>query len=441
MKEYEDILGMPNNPRSRKNKSPQHNMSIGVQQSSNTDSNNGVTGQGNELVDKLRECNVAKTAPVTGSTTVPVNGADFKNSRDSFPSPVLGTIHPTASVDNAHLKSLLGSSNGVSVKSEVSASSPNSNGQLLMLPQTTVNSVDISPTLPVNGNCQLFNLPNITLPTGSSILQATDASVCSNVLRLLSIFNGGSMDLQNTGGNLPSLLANATSTTTTTSQSLLPGVSLPTQASQQLQLPTSFPSSLTDTHKLQQFLAATLATGNSTTNYSSQNPLKIVNFDPSTSTVSSPMIALATSTQSTQSSAPLTPDQILAALLAAAGHPTPATVNPGGGYINPTQILTGPASATELLNKLYSSIKTESTTEAKPPISLPTTTSTPASQFQPSTPTQVTSKPLAGTVQTSNMVTSTPYSTRGVRNNDGSTENCKVCGDVASGKLIIPLFI
>nr|CDS34899.1 Nuclear Hormone Receptor family member (nhr 41) [Hymenolepis microstoma] len=245
------------------------------------------------------------------------------------------------------------------------------------------------------------------------------------------------MDLPNTGGNFPSLPTSTISTPTTTSQSLTPGVyagvSLSTQASQQLQLPASFPSSVTDTHKLQQFLAATLATGESATNSSSQNPLKIVNFDATTSTVSPPMIALATSTQSTQSSTSLTPDQIIAALLATAGNPTPP-VNPGSGYINPTQILTAPNSTTELLNKLYSTIKTETTAETKPPISLPTTTSAPASQFQPSTPIQVTSKPLAGTIQTSSMATSTPYSTRGVRNNDGSTENCRVCGDVASGR-------
>lgn len=254
------------------------------------------------------------------------------------------------------------------------------------------------------------------------------------------------MDLPNTGGNFPALPTTTTSTPTTTSQSSIPGVyagvPLTTQASQQQHLQTSFHTSITDANKLQQFLAATLAAGSCTTNPSSpQNPLKIVNFDGTTSTVSPSMIAFTTPTQSTQSSTPLTTDQIIAALLAAAGNPASATVNPGGGYINPTQILTAPNPTTELLNKLYSTVKTETTTETKPTISLSTAASTAAPQFQPSAPVQVTSKPLAGTIQNTSMATSTPYSTRGVRNNDGSAENCRVCGDVASGNLIIRLFI
>ncbi|KAM3187161.1 hypothetical protein ACTXT7_002858 [Hymenolepis weldensis] len=372
LKQYEDILGMPNNPRSRKNKSPQHNLSIDVQQSSNTDSKNGSTIQGIELADKLRDCNIAKSGTVTGTTATSVNGVDFKNYLDSFPSPVLGGIQPAVSVDNAHLKSLLGSSNGVSRKPE-------------------------------------------------------------------SLLNGGPMDLPNAGSNFPTLPTTTTSTPTTTSQSSIPGVyagvPLTTQASQQQHLQTSFHTSITDANKLQQFLAATLAAGSSATNPSSpQNPLKIVNFDGITSTVSPSMIAFTTPTQSTQSSTPLTTDQIIAALLAAAGNPASATVNPGGGYINPTQILTAPNPTTELLNKLYSTVKTDTTTETKPTISLSTAASTAAPQFQPSAPVQVTSKPLAGTIQNTSMATSTPYSTRGVRNNDGSAENCRVCGDVASGR-------
>lgn len=163
-------------------------MSIDVQQSSSTDSKNGSTIQGIELADKLRDCNIAKTGTVTGTTATSVNGVDFKNYLDSFPSPVLGGIQPAVSVDNAHLKSLLGSSNGVSRKPEVSTSSPNSNGQLLPLPQTTVNSIDISSSLPVNGTCQLLNLPNISLPTSSSVLQPTDASMYNSVLRFLVSF-------------------------------------------------------------------------------------------------------------------------------------------------------------------------------------------------------------------------------------------------------------
>ncbi|VUZ38547.1 unnamed protein product [Hymenolepis diminuta] len=435
LKQYEDILGMPNNPRSRKNKSPQHNMSIDVQQSSSTDSKNGSTIQGIELAEKLHDCNIAKTGTVTGTTATSVNGVDFKNYLDSFPSPVLGGIQPAASVDNAHLKSLLGSSNGVSRKPEVSTSSPNSNGQLLPLPQTTVNPIDISSSLPVNGTCQLLNLPNISLPTSSS---STDASMYNSVLRFLSLLNGGSMDLPNTGSNFPALPTTTTSTPATTSQSSIPGVyaGVPpaTQASQQQHLQTSFHTSITDANKLQQFLAATLAAGNSATNPSSpQNPLKIVNFDGTTSTVSPSMIAFTTPTQPTQSATPLTADQIIAALFAAAGNPASATVNPGG-YIYPTQILTAPNPTTELLNKLYSTVKTEMTTETKPTISLSTAAPTAAPQFQTSTPIQVTSKPLAGAIQNTSIATSTPYSTRGVRNNDGSAENCRVCGDVASGR-------
>lgn len=210
LEESGNIPGMPINPRSRKNKSPQQSMSVDVQQSPSTDSNHGSSSQGLEptgatLAEKLMECSIAKSAAVAvptsatlGTLTQKLNQSESINGTtpaltttaidvnkviDFLSTSGAGTMPAIATVDNAHLRSLLGgngvaSVTNVTIKPDVDTSS--ANGQLLQLPQSALSSMapgDISSNFPVNGTCQFLSLPNVSLPTNASTVQQTDISL------------------------------------------------------------------------------------------------------------------------------------------------------------------------------------------------------------------------------------------------------------------------
>ncbi|KAM7535095.1 hypothetical protein Aperf_G00000097982 [Anoplocephala perfoliata] len=484
---------MPINPRSRKNKSPQHSMSIDVQQSPTTDSNQGSSSQsleptGATLAEKFMECGVVKSAAVTTPTstattigalaqklsqaeslngsTPPLTtaGIDVNKVIDLLSTSGPSAIPAIATVDNAHLRSLLGGNGVASVtnatlKPDVDTSS--ANGQLLQLPRPVLPSMtpggggvgggDISSSnFPLNGTCQFLSLPNVSLPMNTStVQQSTDLSFfIPQFIRLMSALSGGTLDLQSLGINFPAI-ATAGSAATSFSPigvyevpSALPGS---TQVTQALYPPTA--DSNTMNSKLQRALAAFAANNGASGNAASpQSPVTILNIDGSVSATPSIFtITPSVANSQTQLSSGQA-EQFLATLLALNQTAIGNAVPPGGYINNPINVAPLIAStpnltnAKELLNQLYN-IKPDETSlpekASEPSKAIPT--SKPAistalveipqfsqtSQAPPKPPTPI---------PTSNTATPTTYSTRGVRNSDGNAEPCLVCGDVASGR-------